>query len=65
MSTGDGTVVRTRGGHAEGEGERRTERTPAQTFLGAFAPRPSPVTTAPPGMIERKALVWGWETTCT
>ena len=46
-------------GACGGESERRTERTPAQTFLGALAPRPSPVTTAPPGMIERDALVGG------
>ena len=44
---------------------KRTERTPAQTFLGAFAPMPSPVATAPPGMIERKVLVCGGRTAGT
>jgi len=43
----------------------RTERTPAQTFLGASAPLPSPVATAPPGMIERKVLACGGRTACT
>jgi len=47
-----------RGVH-DGREMKRTERTPAHTSLGALAPRPSPVTTAPPGMIERKVLVCG------
>jgi len=47
------------------EERKRTARTPPQTFLGALAPRPSPVTTAPPGMIERKVLACGGGTTCT
>ena len=38
---------------------RRTERIPAQTFLGALAPMPSPVTTAPPAMVEEKVLACG------
>ena len=49
----------------EQEEMRRTERTPAQTFLGAFAPMSSPVATAPPGMIERKVLVCGGRTAGT
>ena len=46
---------------------RRTERIPAQTFLGALAPMPSPVAIAPPAMIgeevlvfsERRLVLWG------
>ena len=37
---------------------------PAQTFLGALAPMPLPVTTAPPGMIERKVLWEGGRRKC-
>ena len=35
-------------------GRKRTEITPAQTFLGALAPMPGPVAMAPPGMVEQK-----------
>jgi hypothetical protein len=38
---------------------RRTERTPAQTFLGALPPMPGPVAAAPPAMVEEEVRVWG------
>ena len=53
------TTVRTPAMRADEIEMRRTERIPAQTFLGALAPIPLPVASAPPAMIGRRVRMCG------
>ena len=53
------TTVRTPAMRADEIEMRRTERIPAQTFLGALAPIPLPIASAPPAMIGRRVRMCG------